>query len=283
MPELPDVEGFKRLLVKTALGKRIDRVSVHDARILGKRPPRSFIEGLEGASFAEARRHGKHLMARLDRGGWLTLHFGMTGALRFVDELAEEPPFTRVRFDFAKDGHLAYTNKRMIGRVGLVDDAADFIAEEKLGPDALDRRFDFDAFEARITGIKRDVKSVLMDQEIVAGIGNIYSDEILFQARVDPRTLIDQLSPAGRKHLFTVMRDVLRTAVARGAGSEEFVERMPKGALLPERRKGGHCPRCHSDLAVLKVGGRTSYFCPRCQSGKMPDRATGRLKNTRSR
>ncbi len=195
MPELPDVEGFKRLLVKTALGKRIDRVSVHDARILGKCAPRSFIEGLEGVSFAEARRHGKHLMARLDRGGWLTLHFGMTGALRFV----EEPPFTRVRFDFAKDGHLAYTNKRMIGRVGLVDDAADFIAEEKLGPDALDRRFDFDAFEARITGIKRDVKSVLMDQEIVAGIGNIYSDEILFQARVDPRTRIDQLSAAQRR------------------------------------------------------------------------------------
>ena len=107
----------------------------------------------------------------------------------------KKPPFARVRFDFAKDSRLAYTNKRMIGRVGLVDEAADFIAEEKLGPDALDRHFDFDAFEARITGIKRDVKSVLMEQEIVAGIGNIYSDEILFQARIDPRTRIDQLSP----------------------------------------------------------------------------------------
>ena len=265
MPELPDVEGFKRVLAKSALHKTIDRVAVNDARILGKLPARTFISRLQGAELVEAQRHGKHLMAKLDRGGWLTLHFGMTGALQFVRQADAEPPFTRVRLDFAAGGSLAYTNKRMIGRVGLVEDAADFIAAEKLGPDALDRRFDLDAFKAAVLGSKRDVKSVLMDQQVMAGIGNIYSDEILFQARISPDERIDKLAPGELKRLFVEMRKVLDMAIARGAGSEQFIERMPKGSLLPERKKGGRCPRCRSVLKVFKIGGRTAYCCPRCQ------------------
>ncbi len=264
MPELPDVEGFKRVLAKSALRKTIDRVAVNDARILGKLSARTFVSRLQGARLIEAKRYGKHLMAHLDRGGWLTLHFGMTGALQFVRK-PDEPPFTRVRLDFADDGSLAYTNKRMIGRVGLVEDAADFIAAEKLGPDALDRRFDFAAFKVAVLGGKRDVKSVLMDQEVMAGIGNIYSDEILFQARIGPAARIDKLAPSELKRLFLQMRRVLGTAIAHGAGSEQFVERMPKGSLLPERKKGGHCPRCRSALKVFKIGGRTAYCCPQCQ------------------
>ena len=265
MPELPDVEGFKRTLVKTALSRTIDRVVVSDARILGKLAVRTFVLRLEGAKLVVARRHGKHLVAEIDRGGWLTLHFGMTGTLQFVAKRDDEPPFTRVRLDFAGDGSLAYTNKRMIGRVGLVEDAADFVAAEKLGPDALDRRFDFDAFKTAVRGTKREVKSVLMDQEVIAGIGNIYSDEILFQARINPAERMDRLAPGALKRLYLQMRDVLKTAVGRGAGSEQFVERMPKGSLLPERKKGGRCPRCGSPLKISKVGGRTAYCCPRCQ------------------
>jgi len=265
MPELPDVEGFKRTLAKTALGKTINRVVVNDARILNKLAVRTFVSRLQGAKLVAARRHGKHLMAQIDRGGWLTLHFGMTGALQFVAEPDDEPPFTRVRLDFAGDGSLAYMNKRMIGRVGLADDAADFIAAEKLGADALDGGFDLDAFKTAVRGTERDVKSVLMDQEVLAGIGNIYSDEILFQARINPAERMDGLAPAVLKRLYLQMRDVLKTAVARGAGSEQFIERMPKGSLLPERKKGGHCPRCGSPLKISKVGGRTAYCCPRCQ------------------
>ena len=265
MPELPDVEGFKRVLAKNALGKTINQVVVNDARILGKFPARTFVSRLNGAKLVEACRHGKHLMASIDRGGWLTLHFGMTGALQFGRKREDEPPFTRVRLDFANDGCLAYTNKRMIGRVGLVEDAADFIADEKLGPDALDRRFDFDAFKTAVLGIERDVKSVLMDQEIVAGIGNIYSDEILFQARINPAERMNKLAPGQLKRLFLEMRKVLKIAIARGAGSEQFVECLPKGSLMPERNKGGHCPRCRAPLKVFKLGGRTAYCCPRCQ------------------
>lgn len=265
MPELPDVEGFKRVLSRNALRKTIDRVVVSDARILGKLAARTLASRLKGAKLATARRHGKHLLARIDRGGWLTLHFGMTGALEFLRDCAKAPPFTRVRLDFAGDGCLAYTNKRMIGRVGLAHDASDFIAEERLGPDALDPRFDFDAFKAAVAGAKRDVKSVLMDQEIIAGVGNIYSDEILFQARVDPAERMDRLTSAQLRRVFLKMREVLETAIAHGAGSERFVERAPKFFLLTQRHKGGRCPRCRSPLKVLKIGGRTAYCCPRCQ------------------
>ncbi|MBZ0208123.1 MAG: hypothetical protein K8F92_00495 [Hyphomicrobium sp.] len=265
MPELPDVEGFKRVLAKSALGKTIDQVVVNDARILGKLPARAFISRLNGSKLIEARRHGKHLMAHVDRGGWLTLHFGMTGALQFLRKPDNEPPFTRVRIDFSDDGSLVYINKRMIGRVDLVEDAADFVAGENLGPDALDRRFDFDAFRAAVFGSKRDVKALLMDQKVIAGIGNIYSDEILFRARINPAERTDKLAPSQLKHLFSVMRKVLRTAVARGAGSEHFIDRLPEGSLLPERRKGGRCPHCRSVLKVFKIGGRTAYCCPRCQ------------------
>jgi formamidopyrimidine-DNA glycosylase len=262
MPELPDVEGFKRVLARRALRKRIDQVVVSDARILGKLSPRTFRTRLRGGRLVEVRRHGKHLLARLDPGGWLTLHFGMTGALQFVNKSDGAPPFARVRLDFARDGSLVYTNTRMIGRVGLAKDAADFIAAEKLGPDALDRSFDFDAFKAAMGGLKRDVKSALMDQQIVAGIGNIYSDEILFQARINPAARVDRLTPGQLRRLFANMRKVLKTAVSRGAGSEQFVERMPKGSLLPQRKKGG---RCRSRLKVFKVGGCTAYCCAKCQ------------------
>jgi len=265
MPELPDVESFRRVLAKSGLDKTIAQVVVGDKRILGKLALGTFVDRLKGAKLASARRHGKHLLAGIDRGGFLTLHFGMTGALHFIPRPDEEPPFTRVRLDFAGDGSLAYSNKRMLGRVGLTEDAAAFIAEQKLGPDALDPRFDLAAFKAALLGAKRDVKTMLMDQEIIAGIGNIYSDEILFQARLDPATAANSLSASEQKRLFATMREVLKTAVARGAGSEQFTERMPKGSLLPERHRHGHCPRCGSPLKVLRVGGRTAYCCPKCQ------------------
>jgi formamidopyrimidine-DNA glycosylase len=117
-----------------------------------------------------------------------------------------------------------------------------------------------------VLGVKRDVKSVLTDQQIIAGIGNIYSDEILFQARIDSAARMDELTLNQIKQLFLTMREVLKTAITHGAGSELFTERMPKGTLLPERKKGGHCRRCRSPLNVFKVGDPTAYCCPQCQN-----------------
>ena len=134
MPELPDVEVFKQVLARSALRKTIERVVVNDKRILGRVAARTFIRHLQGAKLVAARRYGKHLLASIDRGGWLTLHFGMTGALNFVPKAGQEPHFTRVRLDFAGDGSLAYTNKRMIGRVGMIENVKTSSPLKSSGP-----------------------------------------------------------------------------------------------------------------------------------------------------
>jgi formamidopyrimidine-DNA glycosylase len=200
---------------------------------------------------------------QLARDGWLTLHFGMTGDLRYVEPPDAAVPYDRVRLTFA-GGSLVYVNRRMLGRVGLADDADAFIAAQALGPDALDPAFDLAALAAALDG-RRDVKAVLMDQEVVAGIGNLYADEILFQARLHPKTPGRSLSKARRKALLDKIKEVLQTAIDCGAGAEQLLDCLPRSYLLPQRQDGGVCPRCGSNLLTLKAAGRTSFHCPRCQ------------------
>jgi formamidopyrimidine-DNA glycosylase len=265
MPELPDVELFKRYLDRTALGQTIRRVQVNDARILGDLPVERFAAALAGNRLEASRRHGKHLLVQLARSGWLTLHFGMTGGLSYFEDLADDPPYDRIRLDFEGGRHLAYTNRRMLGRVGLADDADAFIEAEELGPDALDPAFNEAAFAAALAERRRDVKSILMDQALLAGIGNIYADEILFQARLHPKAPVEGLTKSERSQLFRAIKDVLATAIECSAGAEQFLDRLPKNYLLPQRDRDGRCPRCGQPLATLKASGRTSYYCPRCQ------------------
>jgi formamidopyrimidine-DNA glycosylase len=263
MPELPDVELYRRRLDAHALRRQIDGVTVGDARILGDLQKARFVARLKGNRLEGSRRHGKHLLVQLARDGWLTLHFGMTGDLRYVEPPDAEVPYDRVRLTLA-DGSLVYVNRRMLGRVGLADDADAFIAAQALGPDALDPAFDLAALSAALDG-RREIKAVLVDQEVVAGIGNLYADEILFQARLHPRTPGQSLSKARRKALLDKIKEVLRTAIDCGAGAEQLLDGLPRGYLLPQRRDGGVCPRCGSGLATLKAAGRTSFHCPRCQ------------------
>jgi formamidopyrimidine-DNA glycosylase len=265
MPELPDVELFKQHLDETCLGRTIRNVTVNDARIVEGGSADRISSRLRNSRLTQSRRHGKHLLVGLEPQGWLTMHFGMNGSLRHFAEAEDEPAYDRVRFDFTDGHHLAYVNPRLLGRVGLATDPASFIAEEELGPDALDPRFDLAAFERALGGRRRDLKSLLMDQALIAGIGNIYSDEILFQARVHPRAASNRLAVDARKHLFDCIKQVLQTAIDAGAGAERLVDRLPKSFLIPHRKKGGRCPRCAGEIVAAKFSSRTAYYCPRCQ------------------
>ncbi len=266
MPELPDVEIFRRYLDETCKGRTIRHVMVADPKMLAHMSPETFAARLERSRILSSRRHGKHLLVALAPAGWLTMHFGLNGALRHLSPTEPEPPYVRIRFDFA-DGHrLAYVNPRRLGSVGLADDADGFIAAEGLGPDALDPRFDVAAFERILSGRRRDIKAVLMDQTAVAGIGKIYSDEILFHAGIHPRTRSDRLDPAARKNLFRQIKRVLETAIERGAGAELSSTAVPRSFLLSQRKKGGRCPRCGGEIRTIKSSGRTAYYCPHCQA-----------------
>ncbi|HUZ75928.1 MAG TPA: DNA-formamidopyrimidine glycosylase family protein [Stellaceae bacterium] len=264
MPELPDVESFRRL-AETCVGRVIRRVVASDPRMLEGVSPDTVRKRLTGARVERVRRHGKHLFIEFSQAGCLAMHFGTNGSLHHVPADDADPPYVRFSLVFADGDRLAYVNPRRIGTVQWAKDAAAFVAAAELGPDALDRHFDLPVLARAIAGRTRDIKSILMDQRLVAGIGNIYADEILFQAGIYPGAKADTLERAQIAQIFTKLKHVLKTAVDRGAGAETGVERLPGGFLLPERHPDGHCPRCGGALATLRQSGRTSYYCPRCQ------------------
>lgn len=263
MPELPDVESYRRYLQRHGLHKKIEGVTVGAGGILKGVSVQSLGRMLKGRRFERARRHGKHLFAAIDDGRWLAFHFGMTGRLEHFRKGQEDPPYDRLRFDFAGGEHLVYVNQRMLGRVELVDDADDFIRRKRLGPDAAS--VDAGTFRDRLGTRRGGVKAALMDQGLFAGIGNIYSDEILYHAKIHPRTDVAALDGATVQRLYRAMRRVLDTAIKRGAGAEDVERHVPKSWLLPRRERGAACPRCGGKIAMLKMQGRTAYFCRRCQ------------------
>jgi formamidopyrimidine-DNA glycosylase len=265
MPELPDVERFKRYLDATALHKRIREVGVRDTRILSEVSPRRLAGSLRGRELFETARHGKHLFSRIKGNGWLRLHFGMTGTLQYY-KVQEEPEHVRLLLDLANGYHLAYVCQRRLGSIGLVDSVEGFISEAGLGPDALDRELSLADFRARLGERpgqgKGMIKSALMDQGKVAGMGNIASDEILFQAGIHPEKRVRELGNEGIRAVYRQMRRVLRKAASLPEGSGLPTDRY----LTPHRKTDGACPLCGGKIRRETVCGRTAYYCPSCQS-----------------
>jgi formamidopyrimidine-DNA glycosylase len=259
MPELPDVETFKRYFDATSLHQRMVDVDVLSADLLKGISGRELVRRLKGRRFESSCRHGKHLFVRTDGDIWLRLHFGMTGSLRYLKGEEKAPPHTRVLFVFAKDYRLAFDDQRKFGEIGLVKDVDKFLKKRALGPDAL--ALDLSEFKDILGEHRGAVKSILMNQRLIAGIGNIYADEILFHARIHPATQIARLGDKDINRLFAAMRHVLRKAIEYQAD----VDRMPKSWLLSQRGKGGKCARCGRGLKSSKIGGRTAWFCPDCQ------------------
>ncbi len=270
MPELPDVETMRRYLQATSLHQEITDIEVHDTDILpGEQAAREdataeLREDLVGRSFDSTRRHGKWLFVALDEddGGYLVLHFGMTGDLQYFKDMDDEPEYDRVLFRFEDGYQLAYISQRKLGDVEVIDDVDRFVEQKELGPDALDPDFDLAAFKEAVGDRRAMVKSVLMDQSTIAGIGNVYSDEILFQAGIHPRTKINRLGEETLERLFHTMKDVLPKAIEYEAQPDQ----LPESFIGPHRHKDGRCPLCGAELERVQVGSRHAYFCPNWQS-----------------
>lgn len=254
MPELPDVEGFKRHFNRHAAGKRIEAVDVRDRAMLRS----GTIRGLRGESFGSARRHGKWMIAPAGSAEVL-MHFGMTGLLRWTGRAGgPRHPHDRIVFRL-EDGELAYNNMRRFGAVHVARDEGgvrDVVGD--LGPDALD--VDRDRFHELLSGRRRALKAALMDQTVIAGLGNLLVDEIAWRSRVNPRARAERLSRERRDRLYECMHEVLRDSIPRG--------RIPPepGWLTGARdERPGACPRCEATLRRATVAGRTTCWCPRCQ------------------
>lgn len=265
MPELPDVENFRRYLRRHGLHQRVQRVRVHDDRAVRDVSPQTLQRAAKNEELASTRRHGKHLFVELDGGDrWLHFHFGMTGSLSHFDDDDEVPEHDRVQLDFPNGKHLAFVCPRLFGYVGLVEDPGSYIEDHDLGPDALSTRLTRDKLRDAVQG-KKSLKAALMDQTAIAGIGNVYADEILFHAKLDPRRRPDDLKDNELRRLHRALHHVLKEAITHGAGTEQIVDRVPKTWLLPHRQSGAPCPRCQGELARYKSGGRNGYYCPSCQ------------------
>ena len=258
MPELPDVENFRKYLEKTSLHQTILSIKVNQTRILDHISPQQLKRALVGTQFTETFRHGKHLFAKTADSEWLTMHFGMTGFLRYFDSLSENPAHDRLLISFENGNFLAFVNQRMFGRVGLSDSPEDYIKEHNLGPDAL--HIEKGQFLELIAGKKTPVKAVLMNQKLISGVGNEYSDEILFQARIHPLRKTDTLNAGELSALYNSTKRVLEIAVELDADKDSF----PDSFMLKNRGKARQCPGC-GKMEMVKLSGRSAYFCPDCQ------------------
>lgn len=254
MPELPEVEMARRLLEATALHQKIRAATVRDVRILNAVSADDLKRALAGKQFSCALRHGKRLFLRAAPSLWLTLHLGLTGWLIYLQQGSQEPRHTRLRIDFESGSALAVDDPRIFGEVGLTESPQAFLRKRDIGPDAL--QMDREFFIAVMGGRKGRIKPALLDQSLLAGLGNLYADEALFQSSICPRAR--SLDHEKLEALFAAIQEVLRTSLACNAD----IEKLPDSYLLPHRFPGEACPRDGAALRQEKISGRTSYYCP---------------------
>lgn len=260
MPELPEVEMFRQYMNRTSLHQIIQDVGVANSLILEEITAQQLSSKLKGKQFWSTRRHGKYLFAEVNDSQtlWIVFHFGMTGYFNYLRS-EDNPNHTRLLINFDNGNRLAYVCQRMLGRVNLAHSVEQYIKKKDLGLDALD--MDFESFKKQTQARKGRAKYILMNQKIIAGIGNIYSDEILYQTGIHPRTGFNKLDQKTVEKLFNNIKRVLRTVIDREARLDE----LPSTYLIPHRHKDGVCPRCDNYLKILNFSGRTSYYCPQEQ------------------
>jgi len=264
MPELPDVEVFRQIFNSTALNKKVAKVEVLDDGILENISSRAFQNRMKGATFQATHRHGKYLFVELDTEETLMVHFGMTGHLEYYKVGEEEPEYSRIIFNLNNGYNLYYVCPRKLGRVSLVEDEADFIEENKLGPDTYSDDFKWEDFREIMRGKRGSIKTTLMDQKLLAGIGNIYSDEILFHSNIYPFTEVNELNEEELKTIFEKMKLVFEQVIK----AEVKEGKLPKNFLLLKRSEGEECPICGGRIKREKYSGRSSYYCEAHQKKK---------------
>jgi formamidopyrimidine-DNA glycosylase len=252
VPELPEVEMFTRYFERHALGQTVAQVRVLDARICGTRR----LGRLVGRRFQGVHRHGKHFFA--DAGDvWLHVHFGMSGD--FAYSFDEPPRYARLIFDFDNGAHLAYEDMRLFGVVDLTPSPDEYIHAHNLGPDPLE--INLRAFRALLRKRRGGIKALLLSQRVIAGVGNLYADEALFRASIDPRRAVDRLSAHEVKSLFKNIRGVLEQAIGLKSRDADYPARF----LVQHREEGDRCPKCGGTIRRATVAGRTTYYCPKHQ------------------
>jgi formamidopyrimidine-DNA glycosylase len=278
VPELPEVETIRSALVPALEGRQLERVSILDPRLTAPYPPDAVAAALTGDRVVRVGRRGKYVVVELSSGRHLLVHLRMTGSFRLHrNGSLEEDPYRRavVRLDDGSD--VTYRDVRRFGTWTLLEEGElELYLGKRLGPEPLERGYTSRRLGDALRGRRAPIKSALLDQRTAAGVGNIYADEALWCARIHP------LRPAGSLDAVTVGRlhRCLRAALRRGIdrqGATLRDYRDPTGAAGSMQdefkvygRRGEPCRRCRGTIERLVVGGRSSFYCPRCQREPVP-------------
>jgi len=246
MPELPEVERSRVVIETGALHRRIAAVDDADTYVCRPHAPGEIADALVGRELVAAHRRGKAMWCETSEAGpVLGLHLGMAGRI-VVDEPPAPRNWDRFAISFEDGGRLALRDKRRLGRARLEPPI------DALGPDAA--QVGRERFVELVGRGTAPVKARIMDQAVVAGVGNLLADEALWRARLDPRRPAGELEPEALRRLWRELRAATRSAVRRGGAHT--------GAVIPARRPDGRCPRCGTPMSRATVAGRTTYWCP---------------------
>lgn len=282
MPELPEVETVRRGIERRAVGRVVERVEVFRERTVRRQGREAIIDGLTGARIVAARRRGKYLLCELDTGGVLMMHLRMSGRVLVVAAGTVRPPHTHVVMhlspDVAGERHeMWFVDPRTFGEVVVFDrDDEPRVAPElaRLGPDPIVDGLDEPRLAEILRGRRGNLKALLLDQHRIAGIGNIYADEILHRARLRHDRLPSRLDLAARKRLVAAIHHVLNDAVEKGGSTLDDTQYVgvdgEEGWFQTDHRvydrAGQRCNTCRKARIVRRiVAGRSTCFCPRCQ------------------
>ena len=267
MPELPEVETIRTQLAPRLEGRELVRVDILDPRLTRPHDLFEVAEELAGDRVDAVERHGKYLLLRLASGRGLLVHLRMTGSFGFAPASHE-----RAVVELDDGSRLVYRDVRRFGTWLVLEDAElDPYLGAKNGPEPLGPRFTTEWLVRQLSRRKAALKAVLLDQRVVAGLGNIYADEALWRARLSPLRSASSLALDEVSRLHRAIRAALRTGIARQGStlSDYATPDGSPGAMQHEFRVYGRdglpCPRCRTPIAKTRVGGRGTWYCPRCQ------------------
>lgn len=273
MPELPEVETTRQGLLPHVAGQVIARVVVRHPRLRWP-VPRGLERRLTGGRITDIHRRGKYLLLEIDAGGaagWLLMHLGMSGSLRVVDGATPPGPHDHFDLVFENGRALRLRDPRRFGAVLWTDDPRDHPLLAGLGVEPLSPEFTGEVLYARTRNRSAPIKHVLMDARLVVGVGNIYANEALFAAGIDPRLPARRLGRLRCARLASAVRDTLARAIAAGGSSlRDFVGADGNPGYFQQHyavygRAGLPCPACRRPIRTIRQGGRATFFCPHCQ------------------
>ncbi len=270
MPELPEVETIRRTLSQHVIGRPILRASLLGPHLVAA--GEGVEDALTGNGFAGIRRRGKYLILDLERGGCLIIHLRMTGQLVYYERLFTPDKHVHLHLEFGSNAGIYFRDVRKFGRIWLLDREDECSGLAQLGPEPFDESFTVHYLATALQKSKCSVKGKILDQQVVAGIGNIYADEVLFASFLHPKRISSSLN----REEIAALRDnaiaVLSHAIeAGGTTFRDYRDGMGghgrfQEALRVFQREGDRCPRCGSSIVRVKCAGRSSFLCPNCQS-----------------